>query len=115
MADKFTTINPYTIYDSRYVHRYTTICTVCGMERCGGHVFDGEAPIKLSENKKEEYKMFKSVKTYYDKYQDIILTVAVVFLLDQYMFDGKFRLKLEQIMESLISKATKKVEAAEAA
>lgn len=59
--------------------------------------------------------MFKSVRNYYEKYQDTILTVAVIFLLDHYMFDGKFKTKLEQIMESLIGKCTAKIGASEAA
>lgn len=64
-----------------------------------------------TEKKKEEYRMFKSVRSYYEKYQDTILTIAALFLLDHYMFDGKFKTKLEQIMESLIGKATAKIQA----
>lgn len=54
--------------------------------------------------------MFKSIRTYYEKYQDTILTIVAVFLLDQYMFGGKFRTKLEQIMEGLITKVTTSLE-----
>lgn len=81
----------------------------CGIPGCNG--FHSE-PVKT---KKEEYKMFKSVRAYYEKYQDIILTVAAIFLLDHYMFDGKFKTKLEQIMEGLINKATSKIHAIEGA
>lgn len=84
-------------------------CLTCGKTGCM------EAHTIPATTKKEEYKMFKSIRAYYEKYQDVILTVAAIFLLDHYMFDGKFKTKLEQIMESLINKATSKIHAIEGA
>lgn len=89
-------------------------CPGCGLPGCNGfHSGPGEVIRIPVVKQKEEYKMFKSVRAYYEKYQDTILTVAAIFLLDHYMFDGKFKTKIEQIMESLINKATAKIHAIE--
>lgn len=88
----------------------------CAQAQSGASsAFGIKIEVPIATIKKEEYSMFKSIRNYYEKYQDIILTVGAIFLLDHYMFDGKFRTKIEQIMESLISKATSKIKAVEAA
>lgn len=57
--------------------------------------------------------MISSLKMYVQKHSDVLWTLATVILLDHFLFEGKFRTKIESIMESLITKAEDKVKSIE--
>ncbi len=65
-----------------------------------------------TEVKKEKKDMFKSIKEYYEKHNEVIITIVVVFLVDHYAFGGKFKEKIELMFESLVSKTSDKIKAA---
>lgn len=48
---------------------------------------------------------------YIEKYKDTLFTIALVLVLDYYVFDGKFKQKLEDIVSGLLSKHTPAKEA----
>lgn len=62
-----------------------------------------------STKEKGETTVIKSLKDYYAKHQEIIITIIAALALDHFLFEGKFGHKLEAIMESLIGKLESKV------
>jgi len=54
--------------------------------------------------------MIDSVKTYLKKHEDTIITIIILILIDHFIFNGAFRDKLNKIVETMISKVTKKIE-----
>lgn len=51
----------------------------------------------------------QSVENYIERHKDMIYTIAIVLLADHFFFKGKFRVKAEQMVESLIDRASGKV------
>lgn len=45
-----------------------------------------------------------AVQSYIEKHKEKIITVAAVFLIDHFVFKGKFRVKLEELFEKLVDK-----------
>lgn len=58
--------------------------------------------------------MFDAVKTWFNKHADVIVTVGVLFFVDHLAFGGKFRAKIEAMVEGLIDKAGEKLKAHQA-
>ncbi len=95
----------YETIQGRYHNNVVSHCMICGNSNC---MTAHEIP-----SKKKETTMFKSLKEYYAKHQELIITILGAFLIDHVMFDGKFGHKLEAIMEGLIDKLTAKVKSIE--
>lgn len=61
---------------------------------------------------KGPHQMFKdllgSLKTYLNENRDLIFTVGLVLLLDEYAFNGVFRDRLKNLVEGFLSKAEAK-------
>lgn len=62
--------------------------------------------------KKGPHQMFKdflgSLKTYLNENRDLIFTVGLVLILDEYAFKGVFRTRLQNLVEGFLSKAEAK-------
>lgn len=78
-------------------------CLTCGLPGMHTHTIET----------KEKWTMISSLKMYVQKHSDVLWTLATVILLDHFLFEGKFRTKIESIMESLITKAEDKVKSIE--
>ena len=61
------------------------------------------------ENGKGGFKMFKTLKEYFNKHQDMIITVAVVIIADQVIFKGAFRERIQKLFENMLGSVEKKV------
>lgn len=46
----------------------------------------------------------QEIKDYFRKHQDTFITLAIVILVDQFVFEGKFREKIKSVMDSMIDK-----------
>lgn len=55
--------------------------------------------------------MFKALKEYMNENKDTLFTVALILILDEYIFSGAFRDKIKAILDGMLKKAEKKVEA----
>jgi len=55
-------------------------------------------------------KMVKTIKEYYFKYRDVILTVGLILIVDHVFFDGVGRIKVKTVINDLFKKAEKKLE-----
>jgi len=51
----------------------------------------------------------ESIKEFFKKHQDTIYTLAFLLLLDEFVFDGKFRERIKGIMDGMVKKMEKKV------
>lgn len=51
-----------------------------------------------------------SLKRYLNVHQDALITLAIIILLDHFLFDGQFREKIKGSVEGLLNKTTKKLE-----
>lgn len=51
------------------------------------------------------------IKSYIEKHKDELFTIALILLADEYLFSGKFRHRLEGIVESALKRIEKKIEA----
>ncbi len=89
---------------------FQSFCVTCG--EAGIHTHSSEE-IK-QEEKKETKTMYDAIKTWFNKHSDLLVTLAAFFVADHFVFGGKFRHKLEQMVEGLIDKAAKKVESHQA-
>lgn len=52
----------------------------------------------------KKMKFFNQVSDYVEKHKDILFTVALVLVLDHYVFDGKFKSKIEDLVSGFLSK-----------
>lgn len=59
---------------------------------------------------KQKGGIMDSIKEYFKKNQDVFITIAIIVLLDNFLFEGKFREKIIVMVEKLISKTEKKLE-----
>ena len=84
-----------------------SMCLTCGQYGLHTH----EIKTKQKEEAKVENGPWKWFSNYVEKHKDMIFTVALILLADHYLFAGKFRAKIEDMVESWISKATKAVKA----
>jgi len=53
--------------------------------------------------------VIQQIKSYFQKNQDVIISLAIIILIDQFLFDGQFREKIKSMMESWITKTEKKL------
>jgi len=63
---------------------------------------------KINSSYKGETKMkFGTwLNDYVEKHRDVLFTIAVVLVLDHYVFEGKFRQKIEDMVEGFLKKNT---------
>ena len=50
-----------------------------------------------------------SVKDYFKKNQDAFITIAIIVLLDNFLFEGKFRERIKSMIENVLTKTEKKL------
>ncbi|MFA5583746.1 MAG: hypothetical protein WDA09_05990 [Bacteriovoracaceae bacterium] len=60
-------------------------------------------------NKGKRGDMTGEIKEYFKKHQDTFVTLAIVILIDQFLFEGRFRDKIKNIMEKLINRIDKQL------
>jgi hypothetical protein len=56
---------------------------------------------------KKEKKFMGPIKEYFTKHREIFFTFAVVFLVDHFLFHGKFKEKIQNAVEGLLDKSIK--------
>jgi hypothetical protein len=56
-------------------------------------------------------KMLKTLKDYFEKNKDMILTITIIILLDNYLFGGALREKIKASIEKMLGKIDTKLEA----
>jgi hypothetical protein len=49
-------------------------------------------------------KLFTQVSDYVEKHKDVLFTVALVLVLDHFVFEGKFKQKIEDLVSSFLTK-----------
>ena len=64
---------------------------------------------KEYKNKKKGILSMEFIKEYFRKHQELIINLAFLFLLDEYVFEGKFRERIKNIVENLFTKTEKKI------
>lgn len=57
--------------------------------------------------KEQGVKSMESLKQYLEKHRDVFFTLGIVLVLDHFIFEGAFREKLKNIIESLLDKKAK--------
>ena len=68
-------------------------------------IFEDQCAIPPNEFKKVGFMDF--LKNYFTKHQDSLMTLAVIILLDHFLFDGAFRNKIKGMVDNLINKTEK--------
>ena len=63
----------------------------------------------LHKNKKKGNSMITTIKDYFKKHEETFITLAILLLVDEYLFEGKFRDKIKEIMDSIITKTKRDV------
>lgn len=58
----------------------------------------------------KENNMLESVKEYLKEHKSIIMTIAVVLLVDHLVFQGAFREKVKSLVDGLLNKAQKQLD-----
>ncbi len=58
--------------------------------------------------------MFGSVKKYFDDHRDLLMTMIVLILVDQFVFDGAFKEKIKLLIDRVIGHADAKIKQLEA-
>lgn len=53
--------------------------------------------------------MVGSIKDYVKTHREILITLALVALVDHFVFEGQFKKKLQQLVEALLNKAQKQL------
>ena len=60
-----------------------------------------------SDVEKKGSDMVSNFKSYFEKHQDVIITIAVVVLLDHFLFNGALRNKIQNTVEKFLDGAKK--------
>jgi hypothetical protein len=60
--------------------------------------------------KEKKENMMESIRNYFKNHQETFLTICVLLLADEYLFDGVFREKIKDLIESFINKTKRKIE-----
>ena len=63
----------------------------------------------MKKDKKKGILSMESIKEYFRKHQELIINLAFLLLLDEYVFEGKFRERIRNIVENLFTKTEKKI------
>lgn len=83
------------------------VCLVCPKINCKEvHELKDDKSIKTKENKT----MYKSLREFIERHSDLIWTLILALLLDKYVFEGKFKAKLTSMIETVVNKASEKVD-----
>lgn len=53
--------------------------------------------------------MMDRVKSYIERHEDVLITIGIIILIDQFIFAGAFREKLKGLVDSMINKVTSKL------
>lgn len=54
-------------------------------------------------------KLVSSLTDYVEKHKDLLFSVVLVLVLDHYVFEGKFRQKIEKLVDSFLEKKTAEI------
>lgn len=66
---------------------------------------------KIKTKEKSMLSEFKSdIKTFFSQHKGLIYTIVSVYLIDHFMFEGKFKAKLSEIIHKVIGNLEKKVD-----
>lgn len=57
--------------------------------------------------------VFGSIKKYFDDHRDLLMTLAVLVIVDQWVFDGAFKEKIKGLIDRVVGHAESKVKALE--
>ena len=68
-----------------------------------------ECQVKKPTQSKGERTMMNQVKSYFESNKDTYITLAVVILIDHFIFDGAFREKTKDLVDRLLTKTSKKL------
>ena len=66
--------------------------------------------LSANRTKSKESKM-DYLKEYFSKNRDTIFTIVLVVLIDHFVFNGAFREKVKSVVDSMLNKANKQIEA----
>lgn len=58
--------------------------------------------------------MLGSIKKYFDDHRDLLMTLAVLVIVDQWVFDGAFKEKIKGLMDRVVGHADNKIKQLEA-
>jgi hypothetical protein len=62
-----------------------------------------------TKNLKKENQTMNSIKNYFKKHEDTIMTLGLVLLIDQFVFRGAFRNRIQKLIENLLGQAEQKL------
>lgn len=62
------------------------------------------------QNNKGELKM-ETLKQYFRKHSDTFITLGIIILIDEYLFGGSLRSKIQGLLDRLLNNTAKKLEA----
>ena len=65
---------------------------------------EGIQPIKTQGGS-----VVETLKSYFKKHEDVLISLAVVLVVDHFIFNGAFREKVEAIVNKLLDKAEKSI------
>lgn len=65
---------------------------------------------KLGYYSKGKNTMINTIREYFKKHDNIIISIIIVIILDQYFLEGKFTDKIKELVEKFIDKTIKIVE-----
>jgi hypothetical protein len=71
------------------------------------HVHKQAAQTPTIANKGES--KMQALKTYFDKHQETCITLALIVIVDYFIFDGMFQEKIKSMMENAIGTVEKKL------
>jgi hypothetical protein len=77
--------------------------------------YDSCKSIKSAKNKevktkdKEGYEMTGAVKSYFQKHEDTLMTMAIIILVDHFILEGALRDKIKATVEGFLNREAKKL------
>lgn len=61
----------------------------------------------FNHNKKEKF--MDKIKKYFEQHNDTYITLGIIILIDHFVFEGKFREKIKEIIDNLLAKTEKQL------
>lgn len=58
----------------------------------------------VSKKGKEGKKMLQSIKEYFEKHKDVVMTLAIIVVADHFLFDGALRERIKAVIDGMLKK-----------
>ncbi len=97
----------YIVLDKDHSGQPVSVADLITGKHCGW--YSADCFIKMEQTKTKGGFGMENLKAYFKKNEDTFITLAIVILVDNYLFEGQFREKIKNMLDKIITGSEKKL------